>query len=260
MKGKTFVGFDLETADAFEETGHRKHISEIGAVKFVYTKAGFKPVDVLSMIVNEGVGVHPDAIEYTGITPKLVEDFGIEGKRALEVFESFVSDADFLVSHNGDAFDIPVINAANEAHGLNAVATPNIDTMTCIKYPNNCKSRNLTYLQAFHGFVNPYPHRAVFDVMAMFKVMEKYDLEDIVANALSPVVRYAAKFSYPNERSFPTREAYLKGMADFNKTKDLVKSLGFGWKPESKQWIYEGKERIFNEDIKAKLTCHVQKL
>ena len=260
MLGKIFIGFDIETVDEFTESEARKHLGELGAVKYVYTKTGFKPVDVWTSIINEGVGVHPDAIEYTGITPRLVEDFGMPLKSALESFDSFISDADYLISHNGDNFDIPVIKAAYEACGLTFPSTVNIDTMTCISYPNNCKSRNLTYLQAFYGFVNPFPHRAFADVMAMVKVLGNFNIEEVIPVAESPVIKYKAVFSYPKEKDYPNREAYMVGMNLFNKKKDEIKNAGFRWHPETKTWIYEGKQLIFERDIKPNLSCQVVRI
>jgi hypothetical protein len=69
-----------------------------------------------------------------------------------------------------------------------------------------------------------------------------------------------AAFSYPKEREYPTKAQYIIGMAAFNKTKDNVKSLGFRWNPETKQWIYEGKKLLFIRDIKPKLDCQVQQI
>lgn len=264
MLGKIFTGFDLETGSEFTDEGP-KIITEIGAVKYVYTRSGFKPVDVYTAIVNEGKGVHPDAVEYTGITPKLVSDFGRELKPAIEGFDSFISDSDYIVSHNGDAFDLPVLADAysrcqSATNYLSDIT--NIDTMTCISYPNNCKSKNLTYLQAFFGFVNPFPHRAYADVMAMMKVMEKSgnDVADICKVAESPQVQYVAEFSYPKESRFNSKDAFNAAMSEFNKVKDSVKSSGFRWTPETKQWIYTGKELIFERDIQPTLTCRVSKL
>lgn len=259
--GKIFVGFDLETGQEFDSKD-RKFLTELGAVKYVFDGSVFKPISIFSAIVNEGFGVSPEAVEYTGITPRLVKEFGQDPKNVLESFNNFLEDADFVVSHNGDQFDVPVMADAYEYHGIPNLLKQitNIDTMICIKYPNNCKSRNLTYLQAFHGFVNPFPHRAFSDVMAMMKVMENYHIEEIAEIAKSPTVSFYAKFDYPKEKKFATPAAYKNAMENFNKTKDTVKSLGFRWNAESKQWIYEGKELIFNRDIRPNLICPVHQL
>lgn len=264
MLGKLFVGFDLETGSPFDQPEtERKILTELGAVKYVYTKEGFKPVAIFSELINEGKGVHPDCIEYTGITPKLIEDFGRPLKETIISFLEFVDDCDFLVSHNGERFDIPVLKEAFKHVGIETpkfLNTTSIDTMICVPYPANCKSKNLTYLQAFHGFVNPFPHRAFADVMAMMKVLGNYNIEEVVKVAESPTVRYTAVFTYPSEKRFPSNESFQHAMADFNKKKDAVKNAGFQWRPESKKWIYEGKELIFKRDIEPSLPCKVIKL
>lgn len=275
MLGKIFVGFDIETGSPFDlPESERKILTELGAVKYVFTKTGFKPIDVWNTVINEGKGVHPDCIEYTGITPKLVEDFGIPLKSALESFESFISDADFFMTQNGDCFDLPLIKWAFKECGLEWTDRVNIDTKTCVSYPNNCKQRNLTYLQSFYGFANPFQHRAFTDVMTMFKVVDEFIKEenfvkqiDIVESmkkicevAASPNVRYKAVFQYPKEKDYPNREAYKVGMDLFNKMKDEVKNAGFRWHPETKTWIYEGKELIFERDIKQNLSCQIVRI
>ena len=265
MLGKMFVGFDLETGSAFDDPG-RKIITEIGAVKYVLTKTGFKPVQVLSLLVNEGEGVHPDAVEYTGVTTRLIEDFGEDLTSALSKFTEFIADADFLVSHNGDVFDVPVLSDAYDYAKVDSSlfrSKVNIDTMTCVSYPNNCKSRNLTYLQAFYGFVNPFQHRAFADVMAMMKVLELASggsdgINKVCEVAMSPQVTYVAKFNYPREKDHPG--SFDIAMKKFNEVKDNVKNFGFRWQPESKNWVYTGKELIFNKDIKENLLCPVQRI
>ena len=260
MEGKIFVGFDLETADSFEKEGHDKTISELGAVKYIYRDDKFIPLDFLSILVNEGKGVHADAEEYTGINTALIEHFGKPLTNALMEFNTFILDADYLVSHNGDNFDIPVIQEAMIRDNQLFDLPPNIDTLTCVPYPKNCKQKNLTYLQAFHGFANPFPHRACTDVMTMFKVMENYDIVKICEVAVSPIVKYTASFQYPKERGLPAGMSYAEAMRDFNKVKDTVKGLGFRWNPDGKVWVYEGKELIFEETIREQLPCPVRKV
>lgn len=261
MKYKIFVGFDLETGDEFSKEGHDKTITELGAVKYLYMDGKFTPIGFLSLLVNEGKGVSEEAEEYTGITTGLIEMCGVELRTAMNKFGNFISNADFIVSHNGDAFDIPVIKAAMERSQVIFDIPTNVDTMTCVPYPNNCKSRNLTYLQAFHGFANPFPHRAATDVLSMFKVMENYDVDQIIRVAQSPNVKYTAQFQYPNERRCISAGLdFQDEMKKFNEIKDKVKSLGFRWEPSGKVWIYEGKQVIFEETIRPNLPCNVRQI
>jgi DNA polymerase-3 subunit epsilon len=252
---KIMVGFDLETIDSFDKEGDDKHLGEIGAVKYVYENGCFTPIAIYNKVISEGAPVAEEAEEYTGISQKLVDEHGYPLELAIYEFKEFIQDADFLMSHNGDRFDIPVIKHAFDRAGVEYIEKPNLDTMICVNYPKNCKSRNLTYLQAFHGFVNPYPHRAFADVMAMVKVLEHYDVEEAMSVALSPTVEYVAQFDYPKEKSFPTRAAYQKAMEDFTKTKDKVKSLGFNWEASRKVWSYKGKKKLYENNILPQMPC-----
>ena len=57
-------------------------------------------------------------------------------------------------------------------------------------------TNNLNYLAADHGFINPFAHRAIFDVLTMFKVLENYDLNKIVENSKEEKVNLIAQVSY----------------------------------------------------------------
>ena len=49
------------------------------------------------------------------------------------------------------------------------------------------KTRSLPYLAADHGFLNPFPHRALFDVMTMIQIAGMYDINEILKYADSPI-------------------------------------------------------------------------
>jgi len=235
------LGFDLETGGAFNLPKEENWITEIGCV--LWDTDTNMPLEIYNTLVQpEGKEVSPEAVEYTGITTEMCNNHGVNELDALNKFSDMAFEANYLVAHNGRNFDIPIMASRFKALGLRTPGKTLIDTMTDIPFPNNCKSRNLTYLQAFHGFANPFPHRAVADVLSMLKVMAMYPWEEVQAIAESPIVKLIAKFQYPKERNGNFKQA----MEDFNTIKDGVKNLGFKWHPDSKTWVLESKLILIN--------------
>ena len=240
------LGFDLETGESFDVKPEENFITELGAVLWD-TEAGM-PVQMMNTLISDiPKDVHPEATEYTGINTQQCKAYGIPLQHALEQFRDMCFKADYLMAHNGRRFDIPVIYTAYQVEGMSKAQleeVPLIDSMSDIEYPNNCKQRSLSYLAAFHLILNCFPHRAVTDVLTMLSIAQKYDWNRMVEMVNSPIVKLVAQFQYPNERRSGSREAFTEDMRKFNHTKDAVKKLGFGWNPESKQWILESRAII----------------
>ena len=211
----------------------------------------------LGWILDTAKEIAPEAEEYTGINTEMCNEYGVDLKEAITNFSQMAEKADYIVAHNGRNFDVPIL--ANVFRQLE-IKTPGktlIDTMTDLPLPNNCKSRNLTYLNGFHLFANPFPHRAVTDVLSMLTVLSKYPWDQVREIAESPIAKYVAKFSYPNERRLGSKDAFAAAMVEFNRIKNECKNLGFRWHPETKTWVLETKE-ILTKDME--FPCPVQKV
>ena len=89
------------------------------------------------------------------------------------------------------------------------------------------KSMKLPYLAADHGFVNPFPHRALFDVLTMFKIASQYDLDEILKLARSPRIIIRAVVSFDE--------------------KQKAKDAGFYLDGASKSWLLEAKQAAFEK-------------
>ena len=77
-------------------------------------------------------------------------------------------------------------------------------------------------MAADHGFLNPFPHRAVTDALTMLKLAGMYDWDETIKRSKSPIRTLIANVSFEN--------------------KDLAKSAGFHWIAETKQWMLDIKE------------------
>lgn len=100
-----------------------------------------------------------------------------------------------------------------------------IDPQYDIPFPDKIKTRKLDYLCFEHGFKNPFKHRALFDVLAMFEIMSQYDIDTIVKRSQSPKITISAVVSYDDRL--------------------MAKNAGFWWDGNIRYWIKEIKEMDF---------------
>ena len=108
--------------------------------------------------------------------------------------------ADYIVACNGDQFDKPMLENFYSRHEMKLPKKTWIDMLYDVEYPESCRAKNLLYLAAFHGFINPFPHRALFDVMTMLKVLSCYDITEVIKSADSPFVNVIANVSYDDRQ------------------------------------------------------------
>jgi DNA polymerase-3 subunit epsilon len=176
------LGIDLETGGAFNLPLEKNFITEIGLVLWD-TEFG-QPVDIVSLLLKPEQPLAPEAVEYTGISDALLQRHGRPVDiRMLQPIATLMKEADHIVAHNGREFDRPLLDALFTHAGLKMPATPWLDTQYDVDYPRNCASRSLIYLAGFHGMVNPFQHRAVTDVLTMFTILARYDIEQVIANS-----------------------------------------------------------------------------
>jgi DNA polymerase-3 subunit epsilon len=98
----------------------------------------------------------------------------------------------------------------------------------------------LIAIAAEHGFLNPFPHQALSDVLTMLRILDEYDFEAVLARARIPNIM--VEFVGPFE------------------SKDHAKECGFYWNGFSnqsnggrptKQWLKTIKECDFAREDQA---------
>lgn len=198
------LGLDFETTGLQIST---IGVTEVGLV--VWDTDLHAPIKLFGTLVDPG----PDAIwepgveKINGLTPEICKEYGMSEDKALRYVLSWYGSADVACAHNGNVFDRPLLETWAARHDLDA--QPNkiwIDTKSDLETaPRN--STRLTYMAADHGFLNPFPHRAMFDVMTMLKILDKFDITQILEIAKSPTLR-------------------VKALVTFDQ-KDLAKNRGF---------------------------------
>lgn len=218
------LGIDFETTGLSPD---KCEITEVGAVLWNWEKK--KPVAVYNTLVRIHGDLSEEIIKLTGIEPDdLKSANAVSLDDAMWNLDSMMRQSDYIMAHNAQ-FDK---GFAVEAFMSTELVLPERQWLCSredIQYPKHCKSRSLTYLAADHGFINPFAHRALFDVLTMFKVAGSYDLDEIVKVNASPTV-------------------VLRSLAPFE-DKDKVKSAGFHWKPEVKAWELRTKQCFLQETL-----------
>jgi DNA polymerase-3 subunit epsilon len=128
------VVFDLETTGFRYDEGHR--VVEIGAVELV---RGAVTGKTFHTYVNPQRDVPEGAVKVHGLTERFLKDFPpFADARVADAFIGFVADAE-LIAHNGEAFDLPFINAELEGAGHARLSNRLEDTLLMArrKYPGS---------------------------------------------------------------------------------------------------------------------------
>lgn len=222
------LGFDLETTGLDPK---KDRIIEVGAVLWDWDRKA--PVRIFSELcwgTDAGPAAVPEFItKLTGIKTDDLDQFATSTKDAIDRLLTMAFKIP-VMAHNAP-FDISFLREeCLRIPGVTGFSTdtPVIDTRTDIKYDDEIHpSRKLEHLAASHKFLNPFAHRAVFDVLTMLRVASNYDLDEMIERSKSANVLITARVSFAE--------------------KDKAKSAGFHWKAETKQWQMLVKECDFKE-------------
>lgn len=207
-------------------------VTEIGAV--LWDTRINTPIRFFSELIDERdrLRMTEEIIDLTGIDDQLLKEHGLKSdeiKMALERLGLLMKKADYIMAHNGEKYDKPMLNAMFIRYGLEMPKMVWIDTQNDVEYPAKITHKSMSALEHAHGFINPFPHRAVTDVLAMFKIAANYDFGRIVKIAQSPKIRIVANLRAPNWKD--------KAQVDeFNRIKNKVSRARFQWDAEHKQW------------------------
>ncbi|MDP2317504.1 MAG: 3'-5' exonuclease [Pseudomonadota bacterium] len=172
----------------------------------------------------EGVALDPRITKLTGITPADLEEWGGDLPDTLLRIGAMCQKhgVSYLVGHNGRAFDRAFLRAAvarlaaSRPEIDHLLTLPWLDTMEDLPFPEEMKTRKLSHLAAEHGFLNPFPHRALFDVMTSLRLLSCYPLEEVIRRAAAPIVTVVALVPFDRKQE--------------------AKDAGFFWDAPSKFW------------------------
>lgn len=227
-------GLDFETTFMDDRDAKSVHIVEIGAI--LWDTERKQPLEMMSRVVKlEAVLWDPRITECTGLIQDDVNRRGVALGMALDELFILAREAEFWVAHNGNQFDRPVLEGACARVFLPMPARPWIDTTCDVPYPKKIETRKLAFLGPEHGFMNPFSHRALFDVISMLKILSFYPIEEVVRRSQSPKALLRAMTQKPWE--------------DQGKSNDLAKARGFRWDGVRKIWS----KTVLAEEVAAEL-------
>lgn len=209
------LGFDTETDGLVTPT---TNILQIGAVLWDTAAQKKKAKAKVDVLINwpDLTEIKPEAAEVNGILLEATRKYGMLAKEAFETLVAMMRAADAMCAHNGNAFDKPLLMSNAARVGVEVPAMVWVDTSCDIEYPAHIQTRKLVHLAAEHGFVNPFPHDAISDVLTMLKVADLYDWDKTMTWARSPSVIIRADSTFQQ--------------------KELVKKQNYRWNGESKEW------------------------
>jgi DNA polymerase-3 subunit epsilon len=214
------LGLDFETTGLAES---QDIVTEIGAV--IWDWEAKRPVLISNELVKipEGVRLNKVVVEMNGITEDLLGKFGEEPVEAFKKLNEFGKKADYVMAHNAD-FDRRFYSSSITRCKLEDELSRKlwIDSSTDVEYPFRIKTRRLVFLAAEHNFLCPYAHRAVFDVLTMFKVVQDYDINEIVRSAAEQKYELVADVLFED--------------------KNRAKERGFSWDSTQRLWVKTVKE------------------
>ena len=217
------LGLDLETTGL---NNNSDLITEIGAV--LYDVEAKKPLEIMNRLVYTDSKISKKVEDLTGINEEMIKSHGLPLIKVIDEFNTLVDKAEYLIIHNA-TFDLGFLKKLEPA-GIKGLDKPVIDTMRDLPINKTIhQSVKLTHLAATHGFLNPFSHRAIFDVLTMLKILSCYDFNEVVEYAKSPVITVVAQVSF-DER-------------------DKAKSQGFKWDSKKKIWYKKIKEVDFNKNL-----------
>ena len=232
----SIIGLDLETTGVNTK---EDRITEIGLVE--WDMVSNKPITIFNSLVKyaDEPLISEKIEKITGISQDLLERKGRDPKAVLTRVAIDLSGVDYVVAHNGNQFDRPLLEAEFDRHGIVIPKVHWIDSMLDVPYPEDMTVRKLGYLACEHGFLNPFAHRAVFDVLTMLRVCAQYDWEAIIQRSKEASVVLMAVCQKPWEDSKPAGE----------KDTDKVKELGFRYNPDRKIWVKTVKESDIDMEV-----------
>jgi len=204
------LGVDFETTGLDVE---KDLIIEVGAVLWDTTRE--VPIKFISGFVKHPglTEIKPEITELTGIDFDLIDDHVKDCfQSALEDFCGMTSEAHYLVAHNARGFDKPMLESHMKRHVENGfIGFPDyskfkwIDTRTDVPYPKSITTRNLKYLLAEHGIINPFSHRALTDALCMMTLLAKYDINEVIKISQTPNLKVRAMVSYDDRQKAKDR-------------------------------------------------------
>lgn len=209
-------GLDVET------TGVDPEVDEITEIAWVIKPWGAeKPYEMRSEFAHTDRVIPEEITELTGITNRHCSE---SGEGIGYILNDLVKSLDhFNVTHvmaHNAKFDRAFVAKQNDWFSQ----IPWICSLNDIEHRPG--PRGLSYLAADLGFLNPFPHAALMDVLTMIRVAEEStDFETLVARAASPNLLVRACVTYADRQLAKDRQYRWERFDDHYIPKTWVKQI-----------------------------------
>lgn len=185
--------------------------------------------------VNPGCPIPPESTAITNITDEMVSQapsFQVVG----QMFIDFCGPDAILIAHNNDRFDKLFLEAESARNGLTLPTWKYIDSLKWSrKYRSDLPSHSLQNLREVYGIVANQAHRALDDVMVLYKIFSSMvdDLQmETILNLLSqpsdasrmPFGKYQGRLLAEVPKDYVQ---WLKGSGAFDKAENKELKEGF---------------------------------
>lgn len=186
------------------------HIVEISVI--VVKPNTTRPIWAGSYLLydREKMGDHPLTPEVTcinGIDNHTLQKFGLPPQGVLDGVYSRLKNygVTHVVAHNGEGFDKPVLCR----HDSRWADFDWVDTRADIEWEHKHTSHRLGHLAADQGFVNPFPHIAISDVLTMLRLLSEHDFDTVAQRAKTPWIKVRAHVSYDDKDKAKVRRYHF---------------------------------------------------
>lgn len=220
-----WLGLDFETTGLDTKADR---VIEVGAI--LWDPHRKVPLKIFNEMVKVDRDLSPIITNLTGITDEDLDKWGHDSSAIFGQLDHMIRRCDYVVAHNGNSFDKPFYENECERHDLHIIEKPWLDSRLDVPYPDDkSQSKKLSHLAMEHGFLNPFPHRALSDVLTMLKVVSYYDPDSIIEFKNAPNVTVRALVNFDN--------------------KDKAKARGYHWEAKKKIWYKTMKQSELNREI-----------
>lgn len=229
------LGYDTETTGLDVKNDR---IIEVGAM--LYETEARQPVRIFNSLIRPAAPLPEGWTSPTGIRGEWLAAHGISFADAMGEIQSMCAamPEPIIVAHNGLNYDKPITIEELARHKIVAHSLETshwVDTRQDLPFKKEPRSRSLVHLAADHRFLNPFEHRAVFDVSTMMKLLDEYPFAETLAISKSPLITVRAMVSY---EQVAEREA--------------VKAMRYRFNEDGKkQWKKEIRECALERELAA---------
>lgn len=216
---------DLET------TGldiNRDRIIEIGYA--IYDSSEKCPLVMRSHFILQDKPLNEEIKRITGIKDAMINEFGVSLAVALNELVVLIESCGVVAfaGHNALSFDKPFLKNEMSRVGLTLKELPWLDTKIDLPLDYAPKSTSLGYMAADHGFLNPFAHRALFDVLTCGVLISMYSIDKLADTIKSPLIEIRAVVTYDDRSKAQKR--------------------GYYWDPARKYWCKQMRECNFERE------------